>query len=343
MTEEDLIPLPTGYPLVEADWLMAQTPPFTKALPDGSRLIALLDCSYYLPNSGRNAEGEFHQCHIPGAQFFDVDLISNPDEIELPHMVPNEPRFQSFVDYFDISRDSFVVIYDSSGLFSAARAWWMFRLFGHKRVGILQGGLKAWQAKNLPTISSREEAENPAWPPPLRLGGEAQTHLPSLVKAELTRKFIHQEPLPQIRVGYEAEWQPRLLVKLDKMEEIVHSQSHMIIDARSPGRFQGKEPEPRIGLSSGHMRGAKNFPVSRLTDSDSGLLRPLADLRREFSALGVNFDQPLQPIVVTCGSGVSAPALAFVLALLGKPQVAVYDGSWSEWARHSQREIIKDS
>jgi len=266
-------------PLVSADWLQRT---------GDDRNLVILDASFHLPTSGRDGRKEFETARIPGARFFDIDGIKDPHS-DLPHMMPDDVTFEQAMAEIGISDSSRIVVYDWHGLFSAARAWWMLRAFGHANVALLDGGFNTWTAENRPVETS------PAPTPPR---GSFTAHL--------NRKFIK---------------------KLDDVREASRRGDWQILDARSAGRFNGTDPEPRPGLRSGHIPGSINIPHSTLSNPD-GTVRSTFELRDLLEKAGVNL---AGPILTSCGSGVSACNITFVLHLLGHRDAPVYDGSWSEW------------
>lgn len=267
-------------PLVSTAWLAAH-----QQDPD----LVILDASAYMPAEGKQGQAEFLLGHLPGARFFDIDLIADL-ETDLPHMVPSQGRFMAQVRALGISRHSRVVCYDQKGLFSAARAWWLLRLFGHEAVWVLDGGLPQWRAAGLPMLSG------PAAPP------APGDFLPSL--------------------------NTRLWWGLgDVLSNLEQPRAHLV-DARARPRFEGSGPEPRPGLPSGHIPGSGNLPFTDVLNPDQTLKDP-ASLRALFQAAGAD---GRQPVVCTCGSGLTATVLALALTVAGYPPAAVYDGSWTEWA-----------
>ncbi len=262
--------------LVGVDWLAARL--------DEPRL-RVVDARWHLPTTGRDGRAEYLEAHIPGAVFFDIDHISDPDS-DLPHMLPDAKRFAAEVGALGIGNDSAVVVYDSHGLFAAARAWWMLRVFGHQRVAILDGGLPAWRAAGLP---------------------------------------LEQGPVEPDPATFEARLDPGRVWSLEQVRGNLETRAACVVDARSAGRFAATEPEPRPGLPGGHIPGARNVPFDRVTDPETRRVLPPERLRALFREL----DQ--RPVVCTCGTGVSACVLAFALHRLGREDVAVYDGSWTEW------------
>ena len=263
--------------LVDAAWLADHL---------GEAGLRVVDASWHLPNSGRDAEREYFAGHVPGAVFFDLDRVADTDS-PLPHMLPDADQFARAVRRLGIDNETTVVVYDSVGLFSAARVWWMFRVFGHERVAILDGGLPAWQRQELPL--------------------ETGAVTPPAARFEAT--------LDETRV-----W------ALEDVQRHVEAASATILDARPAGRFEGTQPEPRPGLPSGHIPGSRNLPFDRITEPESGRVRSVDELRDLLAGVDEG------PVVCTCGTGVTACVLAFALHRLGRDDVAVYDGSWTEWA-----------
>lgn len=275
-----MAPVHSAY-VVETDWLAARLD-----APD----LVVLDGSWHLPAAGRNARAEYEAEHIPGALFFDIDEISD-ETSPLPHMLPSTVKFASRMKKMGIGDGMRIVVYDSVGMFSAARVWWMFRVMGHEDVAVLNGGLPKWKAEGRPVRSEPTPPRSPR-------------HFTPRLNASLVRD-------------------------LEDMKRIVASGTAQIADARSPGRFAGKEPEPRPGLRSGHMPGAHNVPYARVLNAD-GTLKSPEELRQVFLEAGID---PARPVVTTCGSGVSAAVLSLALGLIGQPETGLYDGSWSEWGR----------
>ncbi|MBP5856794.1 3-mercaptopyruvate sulfurtransferase [Marivibrio halodurans] len=274
----------TTFPLVSPDWLKS-------ALDDPS--VVILDATYHLPTMGRDARSEFEAERIPGARFFDIDEIKDSND-PLPHMIPDAETFRRAAEALGVTDDSTVVCYDSYGLLSAARAWWMFRLFGFDRVSVLDGGLKHWKACGYPTESG---------PAPDAPTGALSVHF----RPELVRRVDDM---------------------LDNLKEGPGS-AFTVLDARSAGRFAGTEPEPRAELRAGHIPNSLSLPSAQLTDPETGRVKTVQQLQTLYEAAGIELGR--DRVVTSCGSGVTACALAFGLFLLGDTNVAVYDGSWSEW------------
>ncbi len=246
----------------------------------------ILDATYYLPNENQDAQALFAQAHIPGTRFFDIDKIADASS-GLPHMLPTPDNFAAMVGALGISNASNIIVYDQRGIFSSARAWWMFRVFGHKAVSVLDGGLPAWRAEGHP----------------------------------VTDEVANFAP-----VNFSARYNPEKVRNIVAMVSNLFSQTELVLDARAAGRFNGTVPEPRAGMRSGHIPGAKSLPFGSLLDN--GRMRSPEVLREIFSKAGVT---PAAKIVTSCGSGVTAAVLTLALVVAGLPEGAIYDGSWSEW------------
>lgn len=254
-------------------------------LPDPK--LCILDGSWYLPTENRDPLAEYRTDHIKGAQFFDIDGISDASS-DLPHMVPSAEQFARQVADLGISNDNQVVVYDTHGLFSAARVWWLFRFFGLNNIAVLDGGLPKWKAEGHPTSNA---------------------------------------PLTPVSANLSAATQDHLVRDAAQVHDASQSVTAQVIDARAPARFKGEAPEPRAGLRSGRIPNSKNVFFKSLLNPD-GTLKPDAELADLFKAQGVDLEQP---VITSCGSGVTAAVLTLALEKLGHDNHALYDGSWSEW------------
>ncbi|MEM9624728.1 MAG: 3-mercaptopyruvate sulfurtransferase [Pseudomonadota bacterium] len=257
--------------------------------------VRVVDATYTLPTQNRNPRAEYEEAHIPGAVFFDIDDVAD-EASDLPHMVPDAAKFSSRVRKLGLGDGVRIVVYDGNRFSASARVWWMFRMFGHADVAVLDGGLGKWRAEGHPV----------------------DDHLVSPTERHFTAR------------------QNNLLYRdLDQIRAHVVNPSEQLIDARSEGRFRGEDAEPRAGQRSGHIPHSLNLPHSELVAPD-GTFLPSERLKQRFAEAGVD---PGKPIATTCGSGVTACTLALALYQIGVPDVAVYDGSWTEWGGRADTPI----
>ena len=264
--------------LVSTQWLAAHLKD-----PD----LRVLDASWYLPGSKRDPFAEYQAAHIPGARFFDLDDVSD-HRSDLPHMVPPVEKFMSRMRAIGVGDGHQIVVYDGSGLFSAPRVWWLFKLMGQMDIAVLDGVFPKWQAEGHPVEDL---------PPILR-----DRHM------MVRRQNQMVKDVTQVSAAS----------KLGESE---------IVDARSPGRFYGKDPEPRPGLRAGHIPGSKNVFYKDLLKADDTMKSP-DEMRQVFLEAGVDLDKP---VITSCGSGVTAAILSLGLTRMGKTDHSLYDGSWTEW------------
>jgi thiosulfate/3-mercaptopyruvate sulfurtransferase len=230
--------------LVTTSWLAANLD-----RPD----VRVVDGSWYLPASGRDAAAEFAAGHIPGAVFYDLDASSD-DTTPLPHMLPPAERFAERMSELGLSNDDTIVVYDGSGVnLSAPRVWWTFRVFGHQRVSLLDGGLAKWKAEARPL----------------------------------------EPGVPDLRQGrYTARLNPRAVRGIADMRANLATRLEQVVDTRPAGRFDGSEAEFRPGVRSGHMPGSLNLPFSDLVAPD-GTILPAEQLRARIQAAGVDLGKPV--------------------------------------------------
>jgi len=219
----------------------------------GSPDIAIIDASWHLPTANRDAKKEFAEAHIPGAQFFDIDELSDTAS-SLPHMLPSPEKFASRMRRMGIGDGKRVIAYDTVGLFSAARAWWMFKVFGHDDVAILDGGLKKWLAE------SRATEEGPA--------------------------------LPRQERHFTARFKGSMVKDMKEVAAALKTRAAQVADARSGTRYRGEEVEPRAHVRAGHMPGANNVHYASLINPD-GTLKPPAEIAAVFKAAGIDLSRPV--------------------------------------------------
>ncbi|MGI9128267.1 MAG: sulfurtransferase [Roseomonas sp.] len=279
------------HDLVSTEWLAGAL-----GAPD----IMVFDATKYLPNEPFDGLTKYREAHIPGACFFDIDVVADPDTT-LPHMAPTAGRFARLMGEMGINNTTRVIFYDQKGLQSSARGWWLMKLFGHHNAAVLDGGLPKWLAEARATES-----------------GDAKPAAPT---------------------SYTPDFHADLVKGIGDVKRIIASGNALILDARAKGRFDGTAPEPRPGLPSGHMPGAKSVPFNELLNADF-TMKDAAALRARFAAAGVD---GTKPVVTSCGTGVTACILALGLKQAGLGDAAIYDGSWTEWAGRPETQKEKSS
>jgi thiosulfate/3-mercaptopyruvate sulfurtransferase len=232
-------------PVVDTAWLAAAL-----GAPD----LKIIDGSWYLPAEKRDPAAEYREAHIPGAVFFDIDAIADK-ETALPHMLPSPAAFAAAVGALGISNDDRVVVYDGAGQLGASRVWWTFRVFGHERIAVLDGGMPKWRAEAHPVVLGIER------PAPAR-------YVATYKNADLVRGF-------------------------DDLRANLETGEEQVLDLRSAGRFHGTEPEPRQGLRSGHIPGSHNLPLPDVLDPASKTFLPREQLQAAFAAAGLDSSRPV--------------------------------------------------
>ncbi|ORZ33517.1 Rhodanese-like domain-containing protein [Catenaria anguillulae PL171] len=290
--------------------------------------LTVLDTTWHLPTAGRPpALSEYLAGpRIPTARFFDLDVHCD-HATTLPHMLPSAGDFAATCRHLGIYKDSLVVLYDNShpvGVRASCRVWWTLRAFGFpkEQIAVLNGGLAGWIKEGLDVESTRlTEAD---------------------VQAHATQSA---DPNVFGTRFFEPELQTDLIRTMDQVAQRIAQGAATIVDARPPGRFAGRDPEPRPGIESGHMPGAFNVPSSSVLDAD-GKFKSTGELRALFAPALKDLcadESAKKDLIASCGSGVTAAVLAFALEYAGLAKdVSVYDGSWSEWAAKGG-EIVKDA
>ncbi|XP_005101342.1 3-mercaptopyruvate sulfurtransferase [Aplysia californica] len=262
----------------------------------------VLDASWHLPNTGKVAKAEYLEKHIPGALFFDIDDCADKTT-SLPHMIPNAKGFEQYVGALGINNNTQVIVYDNHpqfGLFIAQRVWWMFRLFGHQNVSILEGGLPKWLSE----------------------GGAVTADVPDVQKEV-----------------FSAQFDEKLVKFYENIEKNIDSGEFQLVDARPDGRFKGIAPEPREDTKPGCIPNSLNVPFMACLNVDDRTVKTNEELEALFKSSGVDLTKPL---AVTCGSGISSCVVALAAYLCGKEDVALYDGSWTEWYRRAPANLKKN-
>ena len=264
--------------LVSTEWLANEM---------GASDLRIVDATRHLPGTGRDAAAEYEAGHIPGAVFMDLaELVDANSPVD--NTLPTAAKFASRMQSLGLGDGSRIVIYDDSLVKTAARAWFMLKMFGAHDVALLDGGIAKWKAEGRP----------------LTQGKEVLRH----------RHFTAWSDDKNVRT------------KADMLANL-HSKAEQVVDARGAARFTGEEADPRPNIAKGHIPGSRNVPYGSLFNSD-GTFKDKAALKSVFGDAGIDL---AQPVVTTCGSGITASVVLFALDLLGKDDTALYDGSWSEW------------
>jgi thiosulfate/3-mercaptopyruvate sulfurtransferase len=232
------------HDLVSTEWLAGAL-----GAPD----LMVFDATKYLPNEPFDGLNKYREAHIPGARFFDIDVVADPDT-SLPHMAPTAGRFARLMGEMGISNATRVIFYDQKGLQSSARGWWLMKLFGHEKAAVLDGGLPKWLAEGRATESGDAKAASPS--------------------------------------SYTPDFRADLVKGIGDVKRIIAHGSALILDARTKGRFDGTAPEPRPGLPSGHMPGAESVPFNELLNADF-TMKDAAALRARFAAAGADGSKPI--------------------------------------------------
>lgn len=257
--------------------------------------VKILDAAWYLPAQKRDPKTEYAAGHIPGAVFYDQDAIADLTS-GLPHTIPSPQSFAESVGKLGISETDTIVVYDGPGIFTAPRVWWLLRTMGAQSVFVLDGGIDGWKAEGRPVT----------------------TDVPQPAPATFHPKFDASAVTP-----------------FAQMRQLVATGSSQIADARGAARFTGEEAEPRAGMRSGHMPGAKSLPSGVF--STGGKFKSLGALRETIEAAGIDLNKP---VVTSCGSGVTAAIITLALQSLGHTDNTLYDGSWSEWGSRADTPVV---
>ena len=273
----------------------------TEWLEKNLNKVKIFDASWHMPSTKRNAIKEYENKHIPGAMFWDVDKHSDNDS-PYPHMMSNSDYWTRMLWSFGIQNNDHIVVYDNSDIYSSCRLWFSLKYFGHEKVSVLDGGMKKWLKENRPTDNKINQD----------LG-----KFSSIDKLNPTTKYSVKE-------------NSELIKNKLQIDENIKNQSFQTVDARSRDRFEGKAEEPRPGLKRGCIIGSKNIPFQDCIDSSSNTFKTKQELTNIFKKNDINISEP---IVFTCGSGMTACVLGLAYSLISDKNAVVYDGSWSEYGK----------
>ncbi|PVZ98846.1 hypothetical protein BB558_005147 [Smittium angustum] len=282
-------------------------------LHDNLKNTKVFDCSWYLPTMKRDTLKEFNQSRIPGSIFFDIDSVKDHSS-NLPHMLPTEAEFNRFMDENGISNDDTIVVYDTYGFQGACRVYWHLEALGHSNVKLLDGGFKEWKSLGMPTVENV----------PFVKSGSGSTGYKSQINPNVIRS------------------KSQILDAIEHIRANPQNPQTTIIDARPGPRFDGKEPEPRPGLTCGHMPFAINVPFPKLVktaESGGAKCKSPEELVEIFKSANPKINLENDQIITTCGSGVTAACLYVALKRAGANNIAVYDGSWAEYGSDSTNPI----
>lgn len=249
--------------------------------------IVILDASQKTNISG--SISDYENLQIKNARYFDIDNVFSDTTSNLPHMLPTPEKFQEECRNLGLNNDSKIIVYDNIGVYSSPRAWWMFKVMGYDNVSILNGGLPAWIKEGFETESVK------------------------------IKNFT--------KGNFESCFNPKLVKNANDIKENLQSKKALVIDARSEGRFNGTEPEPREGLKSGHIANSVNIPFNKVLDNEK--FKSENELKKLFNSLKIKN----QPLIFSCGSGMTACILFVAFELCIDNVKSVYDGSWTEWTQ----------
>lgn len=249
--------------------------------------IVILDASLKVNVSSKKSD--YDGIQIKGSRFFDLEGTFSDASSGLPHTLPSEEDFQKASRALGINKHSKIVVYDNMGIYTAPRVWWMFKVMGHKNVAVVDGGLPGWAKQGLPTEDIKQQ---------------------EIEKGDFTASLDASQ-----------------VKNIEDIKGNLNATDFTVIDARSAGRFNGTEPEPRAGLRGGHIPNSLSVPFQSLIED--GHFKSKEERAAIFMALNLKDE----PIVFSCGSGVTAcVTLLGSEGILNNPK-AVYDGSWTEWAQ----------
>lgn len=258
--------------------------------------LVILDASLKVNVSGKISE--YDGIQIPKARFFDLEGEFSDHNSNLPHTLPSQEAFQEASRKLGINSNSKIVVYDNMGIYTAPRVWWMYKVMGHENVAVLNGGLPGWVKDEYPTETSSQQINV--------LRGNFFAHLDQL----------------QVKT-------------LENIKDNLHSNKFTVIDARSAGRFNGTEPEPRAGLRGGHIPHSLSVPFPSLIED--GYFKSKEELASIFKSLKLDN----KPLVFSCGSGVTACVVLLASEGILENPKSVFDGSWTEWAQQLELPVEK--
>ena len=270
----------------------------TEWLNNNLSKVKIFDASWHMPNSNRNGHKEYLDKHISGAIFWDLDEHSNKNS-PFPHMLPNSDYWAQMLCSFKIENDDHIVVYDFSDVHSACRLWFSLKYFGHKKVSVLDGGMKKWLKEN--RYRSNKVNKN-------------------------IEKFIYIDKKYKYKINENFKW----IKKKEQIDNNIKNNLFTLVDGRSRERFEGKAEEPRPNLIKGNIPGSKNIPFQFCIKRETNTFKRKSELIKIFKENDIDY---LKPSVFMCGSGVTACVLALAYFLISDKNAMIYDGSFAEWGR----------
>ena len=265
----------------------------TEWLNNNLNKVKIFDASWHMPNSKRSAEKEYLETHIPNSIFWDVDEHSDKDS-SYPHMMPNSDYWTRMLWRFGIKNDDHIIVYDNSDIYSSCRLWFSLKYFGHKKVSVLDGGFQKWLKESKPTTKKIEKVEQ--------------------IDSYQTNENID------------------LIKNKKQIDENIIKKEFVVIDARSRGRFEGSEPEPRKELKSGSIPNSICLPFKECINEDHSF-KNKEQLLLEFKEVLGSEKLPVN-LVFTCGSGITAAVLSLAYSIINDKYLpTIYDGSWAEYGK----------
>lgn len=248
--------------------------------------LIILDCSTKSNKTG--IESKYQNIKIKGARYFDLKNDFSKKKSKFPNTLPNPNQFEINARKIGINKSSYVVLYDDIGIYTSARAWWMFKIMGHKNVSVLNGGLPEWMHKNFPIQKNYSSV--------------------------------------YVKGNFKSDFQRNMISDIENVKSNLNNKNSVLIDARTPGRFSGKEEEPRKNLRSGNIPNSINIPFEYVLNA--GKFKEKSELKLIFKKVNIESKE----LIFSCGSGVTACIVYLASELILKNKKSVYDGSWTEWA-----------
>ena len=265
----------------------------TEWLDNNHSEVKIIDASWHMPNTNRNAYEEYKKEHIKNAIFFDIDKFSNK-KTELPHMLPNEEEWEKIVSNLGITNEDRIIVYDNSDVISSCRCWYTFIFFGHNPnlISVLNGGFLKWKKEN----------------------------------RETSDKVSNYK-----KKNYRAKKIPQLVKSKEEIDKNILEKKFQVVDARSKNRFLGLEKEPRLGVRSGSIQNSYCLPFGELINPKDKTFIENNLIKGKFINIGINNEKNIV-FSCGSGITAAVLGLAYSL-INDKYLPAIYDGSWAEYGK----------